>query len=1609
MAASSSIPKRMSVIPEVLQVNKFVGDMALVSKSVNTATRNINRSLKSITSASVALPRATNNVRGFGNAISRNLSGLNRWAASFDASNNALTSFGQTLTRVGFGISRFSFQLERFGRGLLLGITLPFVAASVVAINAGKDFESALVKVETLVGVNRKVVKAWGQEIMDVSADLATLPVEMAKGLFSAASGFGSLAAQKPVMDVLTSSTRAAAVGLGEIEDIARAATSMMNAFGEENLSASKAVSLLVLGVREGNLEVDKLSTALGNVLGVGAFIGASADDVIAFVSAYTRFGVEPTRAVTALNTAFTNLIKPSNKNREILEAYGLTLDTIREKIGGPGGLAGLLVSMQENMDEEQFLSIFGLRALKAVAAVTNSVSGFNAEYLRVSDTMKAETGETFKFLAFMAEKGSQLQKRYLKESIDAGETGMNALETAFIRHMDTIQYKFDQVKSNLQKLAIGISGAMEPTLKGILDKVNEILESMNKFVKENQQTVIFVVKLAGAFALLGPALLIVAKLGQGFGLAMTAIGAFINTLGRVVGFLANFVFHAIRLSVVVGVKIVGAFITLGVAIGTAVFAMSVFILRLGAVMAFELALWLMHVSTAFLGLGLAIASSAIGALVPFFMGIAGAVISVVSAVGALGVALTAVGALGLAAIGGLATLWDTITGIGESIASSFNEITGSASSWGEGLMAAYSEGIIDGFVYVINSITAIANWITSQFSTSSPPKILPNITNWGKQTMQAWIDGWAKADFSVFKDIMSTVEGYLKAVLGASGDEDDEGIIPRILLGSRELIAAAINEINKLGTVSKNTLNKIYDAIGSTTLELRAYIDATFNAAAATKKLADAQQKINDINERYAKILEPIQKKLKEIEDQRNVASDSRELEQLERLLQRRDLPSQIEDLANLRVEEIGLEGDVQRVEGQRDVELSAAEKQLDAAVIANDLAQAQLDFAKGALDLQMDSLGLMEQLNENVKKLKDPIEKVKKGLDAILGELKDPTAELPEGGGINIPSGDDGEDVLGAYDEKLQELKDAAENLRKAWGEAFSAMGLSISSWWTGVKEKWANFKEGFVNKWGPTLIALEVEGRRTWDNIAGIFSKFWTDTEESRTDIFGWFKDFGDYLAEELPGKITTFSDILNNVLIPRLAGLAGVIHDGFDDIFNPPEDDPILNWMSGIGEGQTFQAWGEGLGVDFDKALESFRARHRASWALFKMDISSAMEDTVVWAQGIADIVSNALKIIDDVIQSIPLFSDEQQESIDMLTGGFDIKDSAVQEFDLWGWAVDGLSNIAQGIIDVREEALSTNKKLHGEIDDAGNAAEDIAPKFDIYSNSMEGVTKSTGHLGTSFSTAGLSINTARVYAQRLMTSLTLLKLNAIILKDQAIATLTTKIEELKDIKEEWREEISKVMTWISNLVTDINGAFIEALEGLYSYLFESINPVFTIFNELLAAALGWIKDKLDKAIESLNRTLGNLKEKLDPILEPLREFVDLLERMVKAVAGLSKRLIDWILGGGNPDDFTEPDDDEEGSAKGTDQSTSSTGGSSPSIAGIVSDIIKIANSPFTGTTTTAGPAPSIASANNGFSGIAGVSIVFGDIIINNDMDMETFEARVRNAVSESISG
>jgi len=855
--AQANIPKVMNITPQILGVDKFIKDAGRITTSVNRMTTGVNKAITRLNKAPVntsnlasgltqtttaatkstialtgtatamsklatqsaavgkagslrALNQSVTTYKAMGTAISNvgaklssGLSSLNKWASGVNFSNNAATKFGGSLIALGSTVTRLSFQIERLGRSMFMAFTLPIAAIGYASVKAFSEFETGMAKVAMLVTDNAEALDKWEKHIRSTAVSLAALPTDMADGLFAVASGFGSAAGQRAdtVIEVLDASTKASKIGLGEVADIGRTATAMMNAFGEANLGAEAAVSLLVLAVREGNLEVDTLTSSLGNVLGTTAAIGGSADDVLAFVSAYTQIGVAPAVAVTSLNTTLTSLIKPTATAREVLESYGLTLEEIKTKIAGPGGLANLLVNMRKDMSETDFYALFPRRALRGALAVTGTdMNEFYDTYLRIAKDMQKEADNTVDAMTNSYKKGSEEWKLTQQEIQNEGLITPSVLAQAWDIFGDTLAARFQMFSSQMQSIFLGVGSAFEPIIKEIMDKILAFLMTVDTFVRENQESVKLLTYIALGIAALGPGIIIAAKLAQAFGVFASGLGYVVKGIGKVVGGMINLVFHSARLAIVIGVSAVKAFVLFIAGIVRAAFGVGVLIANLVILIATQIGNWIATLAGQLVTLSAGFLSSAVSAGVTFVSGIfaaAASLIPFIAAIGGVAGALILIGGGVLAAIGAFSELGSrvgdavsdvraNITTMTDGIGEQLNAMSEDGKSWGFGLMAAYNDGLIEGIIYVVDTLITLANWITSMFSTNSPPRILPDIDKWGQETMQVWIDGWGKADFGIFNTISGVVKSFLGSIL-SDDDEGKEGSIISRVLGTRQ------------------------------------------------------------------------------------------------------------------------------------------------------------------------------------------------------------------------------------------------------------------------------------------------------------------------------------------------------------------------------------------------------------------------------------------------------------------------------------------------------------------------------------------------------------------------------------------------------------------------------------------------------------------------------------------------------------------------------------------------------------------------------------------------------------------------------------------------------
>ena len=387
-------------------------------------------------------------------------------------------AMGKAQTRAG----KFALAAGTAARAASGPLTLALVAAGAAAISSASQFESSMGKIESLVGLSAEAVDGMTDSVKALAGETGRGPAELADAMFFITSaGLRGSAA----METLEASAKAAAVGLGDTSTIADLATSALNAYGAENLSATDATDVLTAAVREGKLEASELSGAMGQTLPVASAMGVSFDEVGAAFAAMSRTGTGASEAATQLRGILSTLLRPSKQAEDALNDMGMSSAGLQKQIKDEG----LLATLQ---------TLVG--SFEGNAAATSAVFG----------NVRALTG----VLDLMG-KGADTTAQIFESMSDTTGT----LQQAFEVTSDTSAFKFRQALAEVQESLVNLGEAIMPTVLMMV----EGFQSMVRFIKDLPDPI----KLAAAaFALL------VAASGP-IGAITIAVGGLLYAFGK--------------------------------------------------------------------------------------------------------------------------------------------------------------------------------------------------------------------------------------------------------------------------------------------------------------------------------------------------------------------------------------------------------------------------------------------------------------------------------------------------------------------------------------------------------------------------------------------------------------------------------------------------------------------------------------------------------------------------------------------------------------------------------------------------------------------------------------------------------------------------------------------------------------------------------------------------------------------------------------------------------------------------------------------------------------------------------------------------------------------
>ena len=378
----------------------------------------------------------------------------------------------------------FGDKATKTGRSLTTKVTLPMVGLGVAAVKTAADFESSMTKITALVGVAKDEVDTMSVAVRGMATQFGKSANEAADALFYITSaGLRGATAT----DTLAASLKASAIGLGDTSTIADLATSALNAYGADVLSAAQATDVMTATIREGKLETTELAGSMGRVLPLASAMGVNFNEVGAAFAALSRTGTNAAEAATQVRGILSSLLRPTKQAEDALTEMGLSSEGLRTQLREEGLLATLKTLSEEFAgNEAAAASVFGnIRALSGVL-----------------DLMGANVATTEAIFASMTD-----------------TTG--AVDAAFEQVSQTTAFQFQQAMAELKELLLTLGEDLLPTVNSALGVVSDSLRSAaDLFGGMSDDTKATVKALAGVVAITGP-------LALGIGAVSKALVAF--------------------------------------------------------------------------------------------------------------------------------------------------------------------------------------------------------------------------------------------------------------------------------------------------------------------------------------------------------------------------------------------------------------------------------------------------------------------------------------------------------------------------------------------------------------------------------------------------------------------------------------------------------------------------------------------------------------------------------------------------------------------------------------------------------------------------------------------------------------------------------------------------------------------------------------------------------------------------------------------------------------------------------------------------------------------------------------------------------------------------
>lgn len=196
----------------------------------------------------------------------------------------------------------------------------------------------------------------------------------------------------------------------------------------------------------------------------------------------------------------------------------------------------------------------------------------------------------------------------------------------------------------------------------------------------------------------------------------------------------------------------------------------------------------------------------------------------------------------------------------GVDIAQFFVDLGEKGLNWGLRLAETFSSGFLKGAaLWIGRALQWVGNLIASFLRGSSPPPVgvLSTIDTWGRKVIDAYLQGFLLADFSILNQIGRTIENVLQNI-SIRGGKDDSWVT-KLVAEARVHLARLIDVFNETGKVADDILHRVVANLGDMGEAIARLIKLQLEYNQLQRQLDEIERKRQSVQNTYVREIDLI------------------------------------------------------------------------------------------------------------------------------------------------------------------------------------------------------------------------------------------------------------------------------------------------------------------------------------------------------------------------------------------------------------------------------------------------------------------------------------------------------------------------------------------------------------------------------------------------------------------------------------------------------------------------------------------------------------------------------------------------------------------------------